>query len=221
MSRIRTAVATFIFAPHNLKRAAWTALLEQQPELSVTGAAGTVADLARHLAVNEPTAVLVDVARPEPELISELKQSGASHGLLVLVDSYEPDRVVQLLQAGARGIIAGDSQVADLVGALTAVARGEMVLPPDVALQALSRFAQGPPAPEAAPEPLSEREKEVVSLLAQGLTNKDIAQTLFLSVRTIEAHLRSIYAKLGVSSRTEAALWAVRSGFGTELGDST
>jgi DNA-binding NarL/FixJ family response regulator len=62
-------------------------------------------------------------------------------------------------------------------------------------------------------DPLTEREAEVLRLLAQGLTNKDIAQALIISVRTVEAHLRNIYAKLGVDSRTEAALWSVRNGY--------
>jgi DNA-binding NarL/FixJ family response regulator len=74
-------------------------------------------------------------------------------------------------------------------------------------------LAQGKPDERKIIAPLSERETDVLRLLAQGYTNKDIAQTLFLSVRTVEAHLRSIFAKLDVSSRTEAALWAVQHGY--------
>jgi DNA-binding NarL/FixJ family response regulator len=241
MSLDTAAVSIFIFSPYHLQRSAWTALLSQQPELNVRGAVGMAADLVgmaadlagmaadlagmaadlagmtADLAGHGPAAVLVDVALPEPKEVAELKQHSAGKGLLLLVDTYEADQVVSLLQAGAIGIMVRDSRVADLVSALTAVARGEMVLPADVALQAISRLAHGRQAPDSAVESLSVREKEVVSLLAQGLTNKDIAQTLFLSVRTIEAHLRSIYGKLEVSSRTEAALWAVKSGFGAEI----
>jgi DNA-binding NarL/FixJ family response regulator len=213
MSLDTADVPIFIFSPYHLQRSAWMALLSQQPELNVRGAFGTAADLAGH----GPVAVLVDVALPEPKEVAELKQHSAGKGLLVLVDTYQADQVVSLLQAGAIGIMARDGRVADLVSALKAVARGEMVLPADVALQAISRLAHGRQTPDSAVESLSEREKEVVSLLAQGLTNKDIAQTLFLSVRTIEAHLRSIYGKLAVGSRTEAALWAVKSGFGAEI----
>jgi DNA-binding NarL/FixJ family response regulator len=216
MSRAAPAVSIFVFAAYNLQRSAWTALLTQQPELKVAGAAATDSDLPVHFAAGGPGVILVDVALPQPELLTRLKKQSGGSELLVLVDSYEVDHVVSLLQAGAAGIMVRDGRVADLIRALVAVARGEMVLPAAVALEVITRLAQGRPAADSAVEKLSEREKEVVSLLAQGLTNKDIAQTLFLSVRTIEAHLRSIYGKLGVSSRTEAALWAVKSGFGTE-----
>jgi DNA-binding NarL/FixJ family response regulator len=80
----------------------------------------------------------------------------------------------------------------------------------------LVALARGESAAQSLVEPLSEREIEVLRLLAHGSTNKDIAQTLILSVRTVEAHLRNIYGKLGVRSRTEAALWAVKHGYGAE-----
>ena len=90
-------------------------------------------------------------------------------------------------------------------------------MPPEIALQALTVLARGEPTgPEDLIEPLlTDREVDVLRLLAQGLTNKDIAQTLILSVRTIDAHLRSIFAKLSVRSRTEAVLWAVKHGYGS------
>jgi DNA-binding NarL/FixJ family response regulator len=106
--------------------------------------------------------------------------------------------------------------VAELARAIIAVGRGEIALPPSIAGRALAALARGESVGGSLIEPLSERESEVVQLLAQGLTNKDIAQTLFLSVRTVEAHLRNIFGKLGVRSRTEAALWATKHGYGPE-----
>jgi DNA-binding NarL/FixJ family response regulator len=104
--------------------------------------------------------------------------------------------------------------VGDLARAIIAAGRGEIALPPHIAGRALAALARGEPASdEGLIEPLSERELEVLRLLAQGLTNKDMAQTLILSVRTVEAHLRNIFGKLGVRSRTEAALWAVTHGY--------
>jgi NarL family two-component system response regulator LiaR len=101
-----------------------------------------------------------------------------------------------------------------LVQAIVAAGRGEIVLPPEWATKALVALARGEMGQERpSPHTLTDREEDVLRLLAQGRTNKDIAQTLFLSVRTIEAHLRNIYGKLAVASRTEAVLWAVQHGY--------
>ena len=112
------------------------------------------------------------------------------------------------------GVINRDATVPELTRSLLATARGEIVLPPSLAAQALLALARGNVAPQQHQiESLTDREQDVLTLLAQGMTNKDIAQTLFLSVRTIEAHLRNIYGKLDVNNRTEAVLWAVQHGF--------
>jgi NarL family two-component system response regulator LiaR len=103
--------------------------------------------------------------------------------------------------------------VPELAQALIAVGRGEIVLPPELASNVMMALARGGSQPKETVEPLTDREQEVITLLAQGLTNKDIAQSLFLSVRTIEAHLRNVYSKLDITSRTEAVLWAVQHGY--------
>lgn len=122
-----------------------------------------------------------------------------------------------LLQAGITGCLSREEPVAELSRAIIAVGRGEIVLPPSLAVRALAVLARGDTGGNGGLiEPLSERESEVLRLLAQGLTNKDIAQTLILSVRTVEAHLRNIFGKLGVRSRTEAALWAAKHGYTPE-----
>jgi DNA-binding NarL/FixJ family response regulator len=132
-----------------------------------------------------------------------------------LVDSYDLQEIVGLLRAGATGFIAHDSAVADLARGIIAAGRGEIVLPPRMATKALVALARGEGSQEDLSVNLTEREQDVLNILAQGYTNKDIAQTLFLSVRTVEAHLRNIYGKLGVASRTEAAIWAVNHEYGT------
>jgi DNA-binding NarL/FixJ family response regulator len=133
---------------------------------------------------------------------------------LFLVSTYELTEVLPLLRAGATGCVSRDDSVSDLARAVIAVGRGEIALPPGTAARALTALARGESADTGLIEPLSERETEVLQLLAQGLTNKDIAQMLFLSVRTVGAHLRNVYGKLGVRSRTEAVLWAVKHGYG-------
>ena len=153
-----------------------------------------------------------------------LRAAAPDCGQLFLVGSYDLAEIIPLLQGGATGCVSREDSVGDLARAVVAAGRGEIVLPPTIAARALAALARGEPAggPTARSsdggllEPLSEREMEVLRSLARGHTNKDIAQTLVLSVRTVEAHLRSIYGKLGVGTRIEAALWAVKRGYGPE-----
>ena len=203
-----------ILAPYALHRDAWQALLTLQPGIQVSGAVENVSEAAESLIPDQANTFLIDLVNPQPEIAQELRSFAPHSGLLFLVRSYELSLVLPLLQAGATGFISRDASVGDLARAIIAAGRGEIVLPPEIAVQSLMVLAQAQPANQARSEPLTERESEVLTLLAQGHTNKDIAQALFLSVRTVEAHLRSIFAKLAVNSRTEAVLWAVQHGYG-------
>lgn len=205
-----------IFAPTTLQREAWRALLAGQPDIAVVGVASDTRALATLLQPGQPTSILIDLPAPQPDLARQLHGLGPDLGVLFLVQSYDLAQIQPLLGAGAAGCVSRDDTPTDLARAIVAAGRGELVLPPRIAGRALAALAQGKVTGEGAPESLSARETDVLHLLARGLTNKDIAQTLFLSVRTVEAHLRSIFAKLDVHSRTEAALWAVTHGYGSE-----
>lgn len=205
-----------ILSPAMLHREAWRALLTGQPDVIVSGALADPAHIAALIQPNQPTTLLIDLPDPQPDLARHIRSSAPEAGVLFLVQSYDLAEVIPLLQAGATGCVSRDEPAGDLVRAIIAAGRGEIVLPPSFAARVLIALARGEAAATNPTEALSEREIEVVRLLGQGLTNKDIAQTLMLSVRTVEAHLRNIYGKLGVRSRTEAALWAVRHGYGPE-----
>ncbi|MFQ5576292.1 MAG: DNA-binding response regulator [Anaerolineae bacterium] len=213
---VHTPTQLIILASTALYRAAWQALLSDQPHIAVTGVVGDVSQVSRLLQPDQPMALFIDLPLPQPALAQQLKTTAPGLGLLFLVESYELDQILSLLQAGAAGCVSRDESVAELARSIIAVGRGEIALPPSIAARALSALARGEPTGSGLIEPLSERETEVLRLLAQGLTNKDIAQTLILSVRTVEAHLRNIFGKLGVRSRTEAALWAAKHGYGPE-----
>jgi DNA-binding NarL/FixJ family response regulator len=206
-----------IYSPATLQREAWRALLSNQPDIVIGGVLAESTRLASLLAADQPTTLLIDLPTLQPDVIRSLKAIDARLGLLVLVHAYDLAEIISLLKAGATGCLSRDESVGDLARAIIAAGRGEIVLPPKVAVQALTALARGGPLrPEDPIEPLTDREVEVLRWLAQGLTNKDIAQTMILSVRTIDAHLRSIFGKLNVRSRTEAALWAARNGYGPE-----
>lgn len=205
-----TPTSVIVIAAANLHRLAWSALLAQQPGLIVRGAAATPDEL--HTLVDGPVIFLVDIAPMPSEMVRLLNAAAPDAATLCLIDHHDVTQIVHLLQAGATGCLSRNATVPELARALIAVGRGEIVLPPELAIQALTVLTQGKQAVNQPNESLSERETEVLRLLAQGLTNKDIAQTLFLSVRTVEAHLRNIYGKLNITSRTEAVLWAVNHG---------
>lgn len=202
------ATNLLIFAPSNLRRAAWQALLDKQPRIAIHGAVGELAEISSSQPP-VPTVVLADVPEVRPALVNELHATLPDSGILLLIENYDLAQIVGLLREGATGFITYDSSVGDLAKAIIAAGRGEIVLPEELASKALLALARGEATRDEPTGSLTEREQEVLTYLAQGYTNKDIAQSLFLSVRTVEAHLHNIYGKLGVTSRTEAVLWAV------------
>ncbi len=207
-----TATQLLIYAPAALHREAWRALLADQPSIDIGALLADAAHFAAFPQTDRPTTLLIDLPAPQPDVIKTLKGHHPTLGLLVLVSAYDLAEIIPLLKAGATGCMSRDETVSDLARAIIAAGRGELVLPPSIATQALLALARGEPIGSGPIEPFTDREADVLRLLGQGLTNKDIAQTLILSVRTVDAHLRSIFAKLGVHSRTEAALWMARHG---------
>lgn len=212
MSSDSAATQLLIYAPAALQREAWRALLADQPSIVIGGLLADAARLANLPPTDRPTTLLIDLPAPQLDVIKTLKDTCPKLGLLALVSAYDLAEIIPLLKAGATGCISRDATVSDLARGIIAAGRGELVLPPSIATQALLALARGEPIESGPIEPLTDREVDVLRLLGQGLTNKDIAQTLILSVRTVDAHLRSIFAKLGVHSRTEAALWMVKHG---------
>ena len=203
-----------VLSPALLYQEAWRALLSQQSDIHGVATIAVPSELSSIYPLHRPATLLVDLPSLQLDVVRQVKTIASDIGLLFLVQTYDLNDIMLLLQAGANGCISRDDSVADLVRAVTAAGRGEIALPPTIAARALTALARGEPVGSGRTEMLSEREIDVIRLLGQGLTNKDIAQTLILSVRTVEAHLRSIYGKLDVRSRTEAALWAVRHGYG-------
>jgi len=162
----------------------------------------------------------MDVAMPKMSGIEATKQIKAllpSVAVLVLTGYDYDEYIFSLLEAGAAGYLLKSVSGDELVGAIRAVHAGEPVLHPVVIRKLMTRFK--PPAVKPAGtrplELLSEREMEVLGLAAKGMGNKEIGEALFISVRTVQAHLRSIFNKLGVGSRSEAVLYGLKRGWFT------
>src|SRR4030067_476725 len=198
-----------ILTEPRLRRESWRALLQAQPGIRVVAWVGEAGGLAELDAPDQGVALLVDLEDPAVETLRIAARLRPAWGALVIMRTYDHREIAPLLRAGAMGVLTRDSSVAELVSGLVASARGELVLPGSLTGEVLADILGTPSSDAEAPPVLSPREDEVLRLLARGQTNKSIAQDLLLSVRTVESHLRAIYAKLHVASRTEAVLWAV------------
>lgn len=211
-----TAPITVLLADdHALVREGTRRLLEAEPDIRVVAEAGDGLEAVTQTGEMRPAVVIMDIAMPGMSGIEATRQIKGRHpnvAVLALTAYDDEQYVLALLDAGAAGFLLKDVRGEELVAAVRAVHRGESVLQPRIAqralLRAISRRSPTPSAP-----PLSEREMEVLREAARGLPNKDIAKRLNLSVRTIHTHLGNAFNKLGVGSRTEAVLLALRRGW--------
>jgi len=200
---------------HAVVRESIREALTREPEFRVVGEASNgdeAVKLAREL---KPDVILMDVAMPRLngiEATRQIKSFLPAVSILVLTAYDDEQYIFSVLSAGAAGYLLKDVGVSDLVEAIKAVHRGESVLHPNIAKKVLQKFrsGKGEASEEPSPDLLSEREITVLKLAAGGLSNNAIAQELHLSVSTIESHLRTIFSKLGVGSRTEAVVEAMK-----------
>ncbi len=199
---------------HAVVRQGLRTYLELQDDIEVVG---DVADGEAAVAAVEreaPDVVLMDLVMPGVdgvEAIRRIKQGRPQARVLVLSSFLDDERLFPAVRAGAAGYLLKDVEPRELVEAIRTVHGGEALLHPAVAARLMDEFAAGPP-PVPSADGLTDREREVLALIARGLPNKLIARELSISEKTVKAHVSSILGKLGVSDRTQAALYAVRSG---------
>ncbi|QJY51022.1 response regulator transcription factor [Pseudonocardia broussonetiae] len=199
-----------------LFREALGTLLDVREEIEVVGEAGDGDEALRRSAALSPDVVLMDLHMPVLDGIAATRRLRAEQPavrVLALTTFDDDEDVFAALRAGAVGYLLKDVASDRLVEALLAAARGESVLQPSVAAKVVARFAQladTAPAPRPQPlvVPLTERELEVLRLLATGRSNREIAAALFLAAGTVKNHVTNVLAKLGARDRTQAALRA-------------
>jgi DNA-binding NarL/FixJ family response regulator len=158
-----------------------------------------------------PDVVLMDLEMPVVDGIEATRRIKAAHpgiAVVVLTSFSDRERILQAIDAGAAGYLLKDVEPAELVKAIESAARGDAPLDPRAARAILRERRAAAPAAD-----LSDREREVLMLVAEGLPNKLIARRLDISEKTVKAHLTSVFKQIGVTDRTQAALWAERHGF--------
>ncbi len=210
-----TKIRVVIADDHAILREGVRALLQLQPDIEVVGEASSGGEAIDAVGRLDPDVVLMDIAMPGLggiEAALELKKLGRRAKVLILSQYEDREYVRRLLKAGVSGYVLKKSAGAELANAIRAVHRGGLVLDPEVARTAMEEA--GPAAPgEADPyDSLTDREKQVLKLVAEGRSNKEVAEALGISVKTAMSHREHVMEKLGVHNRTELVRFAIRKG---------
>jgi NarL family two-component system response regulator LiaR len=211
---VNRPIRVLIADDHAIVRKGIRALLATEPDVQVLGEARNGSEaiaLARRL---EPEVILMDLVMPEVDGITAIRHIRASLPgvcILVLTSFATDDKILPAIKAGALGYLLKDSGPEDLVRAIRQVHRGESSLHPQVARKLLDELSDTSRPTDSA-EVLTEREIEVLRLVAQGRSNQDIAVALSISEATVRTHVSHILGKLRLTSRTQAALYALREG---------
>jgi DNA-binding NarL/FixJ family response regulator len=215
------AIRILVVDDHQVVRRGLRAFLDGETDLEVVGEASdgreALDELAR-LAAEElrPHVVLMDLQMEPVDGIEATRQIRADHDdveVVALTSFVEAERVTAALEAGASGYILKDADPEEVAGAVRSAHRGELQLDPAIARRLMASLSRRPQDPA---QELTDREREILKLVAAGKPNKEIAAELVISERTARTHVSNILRKLGLASRTQAALWAVREGLADE-----
>ncbi|MFP5347205.1 MAG: response regulator [Actinomycetes bacterium] len=218
--RLYRVVKVLLVDDQPLLRRGFALVLGSEPDLEVVGEASDGAVALTQVQALQPDVVLMDIRMPNMDGIEatrRLTAKGPVPKVLVLTTFDHDEYVVEALRAGASGFLLKDVPADDLVEAVRVVHRGEAIVAPSVTRRLLDRFSQHLPAAEPVREPtaleqLTSREREVLLLVARGLSNAEIARQLVVSETTVKTHVSNVLAKLGLRDRVQAVVMAYESG---------
>jgi NarL family two-component system response regulator LiaR len=208
-------VRVLVVDDHPIVRQGLQSFLSSREGIEVVGEAGTAEEAVSAAGRLRPDVVLLDLVMPgggSIEAIGRIRALAGSPRVIVLTSFAADDQVVPAVRAGASGYLLKDVAPAELEEAVRNVGGGGAVLDPQVVSAVMDEVARGPGVSGAGVEELTPREREVLALLGRGLSNRELAESLFVSEKTVKTHVSSILAKLRLTDRTQAALFAVRHG---------
>jgi two-component system, NarL family, response regulator LiaR len=196
---------------HRVVREGLCYLLGQEPDVEVAGEAGDGGQAVDVVAATRPDVLLLDLYMPRLDghaVLAALREAQHRPAVVVLTSAIDDEHLVRAMRAGATSYLLKTAPAEDVIAAVRDAAAGTARLSPEL-LTRLTHALQRPPPPDPL-EPLSPREREVLSLIARGLSNRQIARDLVIGEQTVKTHVRSILTKLGLQDRVQAAIFALR-----------
>jgi len=216
-------IRVYITDDHQIVRRGIRQLLSTEAGIEVVGEASNGKEAIAEMDKLKPDIILMDLVMPVMDGIEAIRQIKAGHPsiqILVLTSFATDDKVFPAIKAGALGYLIKDTGPEELVEAIRQVHKGEPTLHSSIAQKLLKEISHISDQ-SASPDPLTEREVEVLKLIARGLSNQEIAETLVVSVATVYTHVSKILDKLHLASRTQAALYALREGLASLYDDTS
>jgi two-component system response regulator DevR len=205
-------VRVFLLDDHEVVRRGVRDLLEQSGEIEVVGEAGTAEEGLTRIPPTRPDVAVIDMRLPDGngvEVCREIRSRDASINCLILTSFSDDEALFDAIMAGAAGYLLKQIKGTDLVDAVKRVAAGQSLLDPEVTARVLERL-RTPPEEDERLARLSEQERKILDLIAEGLTNRQIAERMFLAEKTVKNYVSNLLSKLGMERRTEAAVFAAR-----------
>jgi two-component system response regulator DevR len=202
-------VRVFLLDDHEIVRRGIADLLNAEPGITVVGEAGTADEALRRIPATRPDVAVLDARLPDGsgiDVCRDIRSANPNIRCLILTSYDDNDAVFAAVMAGASGYLLKEIRGTSLVDAIQQVAQGRSLLDPSVTERLLTRLREGPRQDERLAA-LSDREREILGLIADGLTNKQIGERLFLAEKTVKNYVSGLLAKLGMQRRTQAAVY--------------
>jgi DNA-binding NarL/FixJ family response regulator len=212
MSAVADRITVFLLDDHEVVRRGVRELLEAEGDIEVIGEASTQAQAVGRVHALDPDVAVLDVRLEEGNGIEACREIRSLHPrtvCLMLTSFSDDEALIQTIMAGAAGYVLKQIRSPDLVAAVRTVASGQSLLDPRVTAQVLERLRRGPEEDERIAR-LSPQERQVLELLAEGLTNRQIADRMYLAEKTVKNYVTSVLSKMQMTRRTEAAVYATR-----------
>jgi two-component system, NarL family, response regulator LiaR len=219
-------IGVILVDDHAVVRQGLRMFIEMQKDMEVLGEGASGIDAVELAARFDPDVILLDLLMPQMdgvEATHKILESNPQARVLILTSFGEDDKVFPAIRAGAQGYLLKDIQPRELVQAIREVAQGRAQLHPDVARRLMKAVSDEPSIKEPKPaeippelQGLTDREREVLECIAQGLTNREIAEKMVISEKTVKTHVSNLLDKLDLDDRTRAAIWALKHGLGTK-----